>query len=78
MEIPIRNWRLLAADDVNGYFLYFDASSERVTLRELTRDEKIAYLDKPSSVSAPSRVDQAKDSDGCVGPEISSQGLLPF
>ncbi len=34
-----------------GLFVWFNPRQERLSLRDLTEDEKKSYLDKPSSVS---------------------------
>ena len=56
---------MISAGDVDGYFVYFDASREAVGVRDLTDDEKSVTLDKQVSVSGLIRSDQAEESDGC-------------
>ncbi len=72
----IANWRVTPAQDMYGWYVYFDASRELLTLRDLTEDEISANLDKLSSVSGSIRSDYPEESDGCDGPGDSLQGLL--
>jgi len=52
LEKSILSWRVVPAQDQDGWFVYFDASQELLTLRDLTEAEKSATLDKLGSVSA--------------------------
>ena len=65
VEKPIRSWRVIPAQDQDGWFVYFDASTERLTLRDLTEDEKLATLDSVRSVSGLIRSDTDEETDGC-------------
>ena len=57
-----------ADEDMHGFFMYFDALRECPGVRELTEDEKSAYLDSVVSVSAVERErDQIDLIDGCEG-----------
>ncbi len=49
---PPLSWRVRPAEDMYGWWVYFDASTEVVGIRGLTLPEKIARLDKLGSVSA--------------------------
>ena len=66
----IRFWRVFETPGQPGIHVWFDPRTELLTLRDLTMTEKLDTLDKPSSVSALSRVDQAEEIDGCDGPRI--------
>ena len=66
-EKPIRIWRISVPDQGPGLFVWFDPENERLSLRDLSEDEKVVTLDKLSSVSGLIRSDQAEESDGCNG-----------
>ncbi len=66
-EKPLRVWRVSKPDQGPGLFVWFDPETERLSLRDLTEEEKSATLDKLSSVSGLIRFDQAKEADGCDG-----------
>ena len=50
-EKPIRGWRVGYAEGMHGVHVWFDPNRERLTLRDLTEEEKSVILDKLSSVS---------------------------
>ncbi len=57
-EKPVRLWRISRPDQGPGLFVWFDPEVERLTLRDLTEDEKSVTLDKLGSVSGSIRSDQ--------------------
>jgi hypothetical protein len=67
MQKQIKAWRVKPAEDTYGWFVYFDASTELLTLRDLTEAEKLDRLDKLGSVSASEPIDYSEESDGCDG-----------
>ena len=67
-EKVLSQWRCLQAQDEHGVMVYFDPRKERLTLRDLTEDEKSVRLDKLSSVSGLIRSDQLELLHGCEGP----------
>ena len=48
---PIRMWRMRDAEDQIGMYIWFDPTSEAVSLRDLTEGEKCVILDNDVSVS---------------------------
>ncbi len=64
MEKEIRLWRLSSADPA-GCNVWFDPTTELLTLRDLTEDEKLVTLDKLGSVSALAQFDHVGEIDGC-------------
>ena len=74
MEKPIRRWRCSYSMAPEGVSVWFDPTTELLTLRDLTEDEKLTNLDKRRSVSGSIRSDQAEEIDGCEGPGGSLQG----
>ena len=65
MEKPIAGWRVMKAFDQEGLLVWFDPTSERLSLRDLTEAEKADMLDRSGSVSGLIRFDQDEITDGC-------------
>ncbi len=75
-EKPIRVWRLVTPEQGPGLFVWFDPDTERLSLRDLTEDEKAVTLDSVPSVSGSIGSDQPEAADGCNGELDEVQ--LPF
>ncbi len=66
------------AEDSRGVFVWFDPSTERLTLRDLDKDEKSAYLDSVISVSGLAEAEDPCVVDGCDSARDFEQILFPF
>ncbi len=72
-EKEIRGWRLFRTAGQPGVHVWFDPTTELLTLRDLTMVEKLATLDKLGSVSVLRLAGDAEVIDGC---EQGSRGSL--
>ena len=76
---PIRNWRVIPAQDQGGVFVFFDPSIELLELRDLREEEKSAKVDRSVSVSGLVEVEDSKIYQLELGlPELVREALLPF
>ncbi len=73
-------WRVYKAEDLPGWYMYFDASREVPGVRDLTKAEKKAIVDTPISVSGSVSDEDTVRETKTISGRQDFQGLdgLPF